>query len=113
MNPGTGRLLIADDHEMIRLGLRSILESDPRIRVVGEAASPQDAVSQAALLRPDVVLLDVRMPGGSGIDACREILGPNLGSKVVMWTSYAAADAVTESIRAVPSGYLSKEINNA
>ncbi|TMF56134.1 MAG: response regulator transcription factor, partial [Chloroflexi bacterium] len=70
MSTGTVRLLIADDHEMVRLGLRSILESDPRIRVVGEAASPQDAVYQAALLRPDVVLLDVRMPGGSGIDAC-------------------------------------------
>jgi two-component system response regulator DevR len=105
------RLLIADDHEMIRLGLRSILESDPRIRVVGEAASPKDAVYQAALLRPDVVLLDVRMPGGSGIDACREILGRNLGSKVIMLTSFADEDAVYESIMAGASGYLLKEIN--
>jgi len=113
MNTGTVRLLIADDHEMIRLGLRSILESDPRIRVVGEAASPQDAVYQAALLRPDVVLLDVRMPGGSGIDACREILGRNLGSKVIMLTSYADEDAVYESIMAGASGYLLKEINKA
>ena len=111
MNSGTVRLLIADDHEMIRLGLRSILESDSRIRVVGEAASPQDAVYQAALLRPDVVLLDVRMPGGSGIDACREILGRNLGSKVIMLTSYADEDAVYESIMAGASGYLLKEIN--
>src|SRR5213078_2575131 len=111
MNTGTVRLLIADDHEMIRLGLRSILESDPRIRVVGEAASPQDAVYQAALLRPDVVLLDVRMPGGSGIDACREILGRNLGSKVIMLTSFADEDAVYESIMAGASGYLLKEIN--
>src|SRR6202023_2150497 len=113
MNTGTVRLLIADDHEMIRLGLRSMLESDPRIRVVGEAASPQDAVYQAALLRPDVVLLDVRMPGGSGIDACREILGRNLGSKVIMLTSYADEDAVYESIMAGASGYLLKEINKA
>src|SRR5260370_31673532 len=113
MNTGTVRVLIADDYEMIRLGLRSILESDPRIRVVGEAASPQDAVYQAALLRPDVVLLDVRMPGGSGIDACREILGRNLGSKVIMLTSYADEDAVYESIMAGASGYLLKEINNA
>jgi two-component system, NarL family, response regulator DevR len=111
MNSGSVRLLIADDHEMIRLGLRSILESDPRIRVVGEAASPRDAVYQAALLRPDVVLLDVRMPGGSGIDACREILGRNLGSKVIMLTSYADEDAVYESIMAGASGYLLKEIN--
>jgi DNA-binding NarL/FixJ family response regulator len=113
MNPGSVRLLIADDHEMIRLGLRSILESDPRIRVVGEAASPKDAVYQAALLRPDVVLLDVRMPGGSGIDACREILGRNLGSKVIMLTSFADEDAVYESIMAGASGYLLKEINKA
>src|SRR3979411_3389770 len=88
MNTRNGRLLIADTHEMIRLGLRSILESDPRIRVVGEAASPQDAVYQAALLRPDVVLLDVRMPGGSGIDACREILGRTLGARAIMLTSF-------------------------
>ncbi|TMF56191.1 MAG: response regulator transcription factor [Chloroflexi bacterium] len=111
MSTGTVRLLIADDHEMVRLGLRSILESDARIRVVGEAASPQDAVYQAALLRPDVVLLDVRMPGGSGIDACREILGRNLGSKVIMLTSFADEDAVYESIMAGASGYLLKEIN--
>src|ERR1700736_2719084 len=100
MNTGTVRLLIADDHEMIRLGLRTILQADPRIRVGGEAASPQDAVYQAALLRPAVVLLDVRMPGGSGIDACREILGRNLGSKVIMLTSFADEDAVYESIMA-------------
>src|SRR2546425_6827347 len=109
----TVRLLIADDHEMVRLGLRSILESDPRIRVVGEAASPQDAVYQAALLRPDVVLLDVRMPGGSGIDACREILGRNLGSKVIMLTSYADEDAVYESIMAVGARLPFKKVNKA
>ena len=113
MSTGTVRLLIADDHEMIRLGLRSILESDARIRVVGEAGSPKDAVYQAALLRPDVVLLDVRMPGGSGIDACREILGRNLGSRVIMLTSFADEDAVYESIMAGASGYLLKEINKA
>ena len=113
MNASNVRLLIADDHEMIRLGLRSLLESDPRIRVVGEAASPKDAVYQAALLRPDVVLLDVRMPGGSGIDACREILGRNLGSKVIMLTSFADEDAVYESIMAGASGYLLKEINKS
>jgi len=107
------RLLIADDHEMVRLGLRSLLESDPRIRVVGEAGSPQDAVYQASLLRPDVVLLDVRMPGGSGIDACREILGRNIGSKVIMLTSFADEDAVYESIMAGASGYLLKEINKS
>ncbi|HEY0492265.1 MAG TPA: response regulator transcription factor [Candidatus Dormibacteraeota bacterium] len=113
MTDRTVRLLIADDHEMIRLGLRSILESDGRIRVVGEAGSPQDAVYQSALLRPDVVLLDVRMPGGSGIDACREILGRNLGSRVIMLTSFADEDAVYESIMAGASGYLLKEINKA
>jgi len=105
------KLLIADDHEMVRLGLRSLLESDPRIRVVGEANSPQHAVYQTSLLRPDVVLLDVRMPGGSGIDACREILGRNLGARVIMLTSFADEDAVYESIMAGASGYLLKEID--
>src|SRR6195256_5987685 len=111
MNTGNVRLLIADDHEMIRFGLRSILQSDPRIRVVGEATSPQHAVYQTSLLRPDVVLLDVRMPGGSGIDACREILGRNLGARVIMLTSFADEDAVYESIMAGASGYLLKEID--
>src|ERR671930_1448812 len=103
------RLLIADDHEMVRLGLRAILESDPRIRVVGEAGTPKDAVYQAALLRPDVVLIDVRMGGGSGIDACREILGRNLGSKVIMLTSFADEQAVYESIMAGAAGAPPKE----
>ena len=107
------RLLIADDHEMVRLGLRTILESDSRIRVVGEAGTPKDAVYQAALLRPDIVLLDVRMQAGSGIDACKEILGRNLGSKVIMLTSFADEEAVYESIMAGASGYLLKEINKA
>jgi two-component system, NarL family, response regulator DevR len=107
------RLLVADDHEMVRTGLRTILESDTRIRVVGEAGTPKDAVYQAALLRPDIVLLDVRMGQGSGIDACREILGRNLGSKVIMLTSFADEDAVYESIMAGAAGYLLKEINKA
>jgi two-component system, NarL family, response regulator DevR len=107
------RLLVADDHEMVRAGLRTILESDTRIRVVGEAGTPKDAVYQAALLRPDIVLLDVRMGQGSGIDACREILGRNLGSKVIMLTSFADEDAVYDSIMAGAAGYLLKEINKA
>lgn len=107
------RLLVADDHEMVRAGLRAILESDSRIRVVGEAGTPKDAVYQAALLRPDIVLLDVRMGQNSGIDACREILGRNLGSKVIMLTSFADEDAVYESIMAGAAGYLLKEINKA
>jgi len=110
---GTIRLLIADDHEMVRLGLRQILESDSRITVVGEAGSPQDAVYQAALLRPDVVLLDVRMPGGSGIEACRQILGRKLGTRVIVLTSFADEDAVYQSIMAGASGYLLKEINKS
>ncbi|TMD12157.1 MAG: response regulator transcription factor, partial [Chloroflexi bacterium] len=94
-------------------GLRTILESDSRIRVVGEAGTPKDAVYQAALLRPDIVLLDVRMGQGSGIDACREILGRNLGSKVIMLTSFADEEAVYGSIMAGAAGYLLKEINKA
>ncbi len=107
------KLLIVDDHEMVRLGLRTILGAGPEVRVVGEAGSPKDAVYQAGLLRPDVILMDVRMPGGSGVEACREILALNPQMKVIMLTSFADEDAVYASIMAGAAGYLLKEINRA
>jgi DNA-binding NarL/FixJ family response regulator len=107
------KLLIVDDHEMVRLGLRSILERGTEIKVVGEAGSPKDAVYQAGVLRPDVVLMDVRMPGGSGIDACREILARDPQMKIIMLTSYGDEDAVYAAIMAGAAGYLLKEINRA
>ncbi len=107
------KLLIVDDHEMVRLGLRSILERGVEIKVVGEAGSPKDAVYQAGVLRPDVVLMDVRMPGGSGIDACREILARDPQMKIIMLTSYGDEDAVYAAIMAGAAGYLLKEINRA
>lgn len=114
MNPNNPiKLLIVDDHEMVRLGLRSILERGTEIQVVGEAGSPKDAVYQAGVLRPDVVLMDVRMPGGSGIDACREILARDPQMKIIMLTSYGDEDAVYAAIMAGAAGYLLKEINRA
>ncbi len=107
------KLLIVDDHEMVRLGLRTILEAGPEIRVVGEAGSAKDGIYQAGVLRPDVILMDVRMPGGSGVDACREILALNPQMKVIMLTSHADEDAVYASIMAGAAGYLLKEINRA
>ncbi len=107
------KLLIVDDHEMVRLGLRTILEAGPEVEVVGEAGSAKDAIYQAGVLRPDVVLMDVRMPGGSGIDACREILAKNPEMKVIMLTSHADEDAVYAAIMAGAAGYLMKEINRA
>lgn len=114
MNPNNPiKLLIVDDHEMVRLGLRSILERGTEIQVVGEAGSPKDAIYQAGVLRPDVVLMDVRMPGGSGIDACREILARDPQMKIIMLTSYGDEDAVYAAIMAGAAGYLLKEINRA
>ena len=89
MSNPTVRRRFADELVVIRLGILSILESDARIRVVGEAGSPQDAVYQASLLRPDVALLDVRTPGASDIGARPETPGRNLGRRAITLTSFA------------------------
>ena len=73
------RILLVDDHEVIRVGLRTVLGQTQGIAVVGEAGTMAEAVQQAQRLKPDVILMDVRLPDGSGIDACREILGVAAG----------------------------------
>jgi DNA-binding NarL/FixJ family response regulator len=103
------RVLIVDDHEVVREGLRSLLNRREGINVVGEAGTVGTAVEEAARLRPDVVIMDVRLPDGSGVEACREIRQENPATKVIMLTSYADDEAVFASILAGAAGYLLKQ----
>ena len=106
------RILIADDHEVVRIGLSSLLDRQPGFRVVGQAASGQEAIKLARVLRPDVVVLDIRMPDGSGTDACRAITAEAPGTPVVMLTSYADEEALFDAISAGASGYVLKRIGS-
>jgi two-component system response regulator DevR len=105
-------LLLVDDHEMVRAGLRSLLADVQQINIVGEAASVAEAVRQAERLRPQVVLMDLRLPDGSGIDACRDILSTLPQTRIVFLTSYADEEAVVSTVMAGASGYLMKEIGH-
>jgi two-component system response regulator DevR len=104
------KVLICDDHELVRRGLKGLLESDLTIEVVGEAGSADDAVSQAASLEPDVVVMDVRMPGRSGVEACRDIRAAREETRVLMLTSFADDEALFTSIMAGASGYFLKNV---
>ena len=104
------RVLLVDDHEVVRVGLRSLVARERGMEVVGEAADAAEAVAGAARLRPDVVVMDVRLPDRSGVEACREIRSADPTVKVIMLTSYADEEAVFNSILAGASGYLLKQI---
>ncbi|MBI4329478.1 MAG: response regulator transcription factor [Chloroflexi bacterium] len=110
MNGKRIAVLLVDDHEVVRVGLRSLLARERGIAVVGEAASAAEAVTQTARLRPDVVIMDVRLPDRSGVEACREIRAEAPAVQVIMLTSYADDEAVFASIMGGASGYLLKQI---
>jgi DNA-binding NarL/FixJ family response regulator len=103
------RVLIVDDHEVVREGLRALLRRRPQLAVVGEADSVATAVEEAQRTEPDVVIMDVRLPDGSGVEACREIRAHRPETKVIMLTSYADDEAVFASIMAGATGYLLKQ----
>jgi two-component system response regulator DevR len=103
-------LLLVDDHELVRAGLRALLTGVPNISIVGEAASVAEAVRQAERLRPQVVLMDLRLPDGSGIDACRDILSSAPRTRILFLTSYSDEEAIVSTVVAGASGYLMKEI---
>jgi two-component system, NarL family, response regulator DevR len=103
------RVLICDDHEVVREGLRTLMAGRPEMRVVAEAGSVADAIEAAARERPDVVIMDVRLPDGSGVEACRSIREILPGTHVIMLTSYPDDEALYASIIAGASGYLLKQ----
>ena len=103
-------LLIVDDHEVVRQGLVALLGRRPGFRVVAEAGTVADAVEAARRFQPDLVIMDVRLPDGSGIEACREIRAERPTTRVLILTSYPDEDAVLSAIVAGASGYLLKQI---
>ena len=107
----TIRVLLVDDQRIVRVGLSAMLAHFPQIQVVGDVASGKEAVIEAQRLKPDVVLLDVRMPDGPGFDACRKIVALNAGIHVIFLTSFADDDVVFEGISAGAEGYLLKDVS--
>jgi DNA-binding NarL/FixJ family response regulator len=103
-------VLLADDQELVRTGLRMILESEADLEVLGEAADGLQAVDRAHELRPDVVLMDIRMPGLDGIEATRRIVGSVPGTRVVMLTTFDRSPLVYDSLLAGASGFLLKDL---
>jgi two-component system response regulator DevR len=104
-------LLLVDDHKVVRSGLKVLLGGAAHIQVIGEADTMAAAVTEAAKLKPDIVLMDVRLPDGSGIDACREIRTARPETRVLFLTSFADDDAVFATIFAGADGYLLKEVD--
>ncbi|MGQ0667935.1 MAG: response regulator transcription factor [Nitrospiraceae bacterium] len=111
--PNDIRILLVDDHEVIRVGLRTVLNQQHGLKVAGEAATMADAIRQAQKLKPDLILMDIRLPDGSGIDACREILTAQPDTRVIFLTSYSDDDSVLAAVLAGAHGYVLKEINSA
>jgi two-component system response regulator DevR len=105
----TLRILIVDDHEVVRLGLRSLLSNQANFVVVDEAASAKDAIEKAVQHRPDVVVMDIRMPGENGIEACRTIKAHLPNTEVLMLTSYAEDEMLFDAISAGAAGYVLKQ----
>src|SRR5690606_17568039 len=105
--------LLVDDHEIVRRGLAAMLSAHDDIEVVGEASSAEEALRRVGLDEPDVVVMDVRMPERSGIEACRDILSAFSGVKVLMLTSFADEEALMASIMAGASGYVLKRVKGS
>jgi two-component system, NarL family, response regulator DevR len=105
------RLLLVDDHEVLRLGLKTLFTEAGGFQVVGEAGTMAAAVTEASRLKPKVVLMDVRLPDGSGIDACRSIRTAHPDTRVLFLTSFADDNAVLSTILAGADGFLLKEVS--
>ena len=106
------RILLVDDHEVVRVGVRALIERQPGMEVVGEAATVREAVSQAEQLAPDVVVLDIRLPGGNGLEACRQIKALRPDTRIIVLTSYPDDKVLFESITSGADGYVLKQIGS-
>ncbi len=105
------RVIIVDDHEMVRAGLRALFGGFPQIRVMGEAATAAEAVEIVSIVPADVLLLDIRLPDGSGLEVCRKLQNSHPTLKVLFLTSYFNDHMVMDALSAGAEGYLLKEIN--
>ena len=106
------RILLVDDHEVVRLGLRSLIERHAGFEVVAEAATEHEAVQKALEHKPDIVLMDIRLAGGSGIEACQQIISELPETKVIMLTSFADDEMLFAAIRAGATGYVLKQVGS-
>ncbi len=106
------RILLVDDHEIVILGLMTLLNDQPEMEVVGEASTAEEAVQAVGKLKPDVILMDVRLPGEGGIDATRQIMKQYPNSHVVMLTSFADDELIMRAINAGAIGYVLKQVGN-
>lgn len=107
------RVVLVDDHEVVRHGIKSLLAETPGVTVVGEAGTVKDAIARVEWARPDVVIMDIRLPDGSGIEATREIRARLPNTQVLMLTTYADDEALLASIMAGAAGYVLKQIKGA
>jgi two-component system response regulator DevR len=106
------RILLVDDHEVVRVGVRALIERQPGMEVVGEAATVREAVSQAEQLAPDVVVLDIRLPGGNGLEACRQIKALRPDTRIIVLTSYPDDKVLFDAITSGADGYVLKQIGS-
>ncbi|GAB3477710.1 response regulator [Nocardiopsis coralliicola] len=107
------RVFLVDDHEVVRRGVSALLESEPDMKVVGEAGTAEQALARIPAASPDVAVLDVRLPGGSGVGVCREIRSERPGIACLMLTSFADDEALFEAVMAGAAGYVLKQIHGA
>ena len=103
-------VFLVDDHEVVRRGLIDLLGSDPDLEVIGEAGTAAQAMAQIPALRPDVAVLDVRLPDGNGIELCRDLLSAMPDLRCLMLTSFTSDEAMLDAILAGASGYMVKDI---
>ncbi|MEP6525806.1 MAG: response regulator transcription factor [Nocardioidaceae bacterium] len=104
------RVFLLDDHELVRRGIRDLLEQEPDVQVIGEADTAQDAKARIPALRPDVAILDARLPDGNGIDVCRDIRSVDPSIRALILTSYDDDEALFAAIMAGAAGYLLKQV---
>ena len=106
------RILLVDDHEVVRVGVRALIDRQPGMEVVGEASNVRDALRQTGQLLPDVVVLDIRLPGGSGLDACRQIKTNHPEIRIIILTSFPDDEVLFDAIACGADGYVLKQIGS-
>jgi two-component system response regulator DevR len=106
------RILLVDDHEVVRVGLRALIERQPGMEVIGEASTVGEAITQAKQLAPDVVVLDIRLPGGSGLQACKQIKAHRPDTRIIVLTSYPDDQILFDAIANGADGYVLKQIGS-